>query len=72
MPNWEKFSTPDLVIIRDATQGKADVLAERTPSRNPDVNDAFQRTEDALTQQVADIQKVIDSRGEPAAKGRRS
>jgi len=72
MPNWEKFSTPDLVIIRDATQGKADVLAERTPSRNPDVNSAFQKVEDSLVSQVADIQKVIDSRGEPVRKGRNS
>lgn len=63
MPNWEKFSTPDLVIIRDATQAKADVLDERTPSRNPDVNTAFDRAEGALVQQVADIQAVIDSRG---------
>lgn len=71
MQNWEKFSTPDLVIIRDATQAKADILAERSPSRNPDVNAAFQRSEDALVQQVADIQAVIDSRGEPAKVSKR-
>lgn len=63
MQNWAKFSTPDLIIIRDATEVKANRLGERTPSRNPDVNAAFQRSEDALVQQVADIQAVIDSRG---------
>jgi len=63
MPNWEKFSTPDLVIIRGATQAKVNKLDERTPSRNPDVNQAFERAEVALTQQVEDIQKVINSRG---------
>lgn len=63
MPNWAKYSTPDLVIIRDATQVKVNLLDERTPSRNPDVNAAFQRSEDVLVQQVADIQAVIDSRG---------
>ena len=57
-----KMTIGQLIDVRDATQAKIDTLKARKPSKRAEVNEAFDKVQDDLNEQIAEMDAEIARR----------